>query len=439
MADTPTSPTNSGSRNWLLIVTLILAGEAIFFLPFVIPRVFRPTLLEVFGINNTQLGMAFFTYGVVAMLAYFPGGPLADRYGARRLMTLALISTSIGGLVLATIPENRTLLWLYGFWGMSTILVFWAALIRATRYWGGEALQGSAFGLLDGGRGLVAASIGSLTVFCYSLLLPENVETASLEDRTFAFRMVILIFSGVTFLSALLVWVVLPTSEANTADSEPSEFKRADAWLSVRRAAEMPVVWIQALIILCAYVAYKGLDDVSLYAKESLGFNEVNAAYIGTVSMWMRPFAAIGAGVVADRVRVTTVTWISFAVLTIGSSVIATGTLHRYDLEGGMMIVFFITITGTSAAVFALRGLYFAIMREGRIPFRFTGSAVGIVSVIGYTPDIFMGPLMGVLLDCSPGDLGHQHVFGVIAAFSIMGLLATLWFQKLVTRDRSAV
>jgi sugar phosphate permease len=41
-----------------------------------------------------------------------------------------------------------------------------------------------------------------------------------------------------------------------------------------------------------------------------------------------------------------------------------------------------------------------------------TGTAVGLVSLQGYTPDIFAGPAMGYLLDNSQGEQGHQHVFG---------------------------
>ena len=93
---------------------------------------------------------------------------------------------------------------------------------------------------------------------------------------------------------------------------------------------------------------------------------------------------------------------------------------------------FFMTIIiTTSIGIFALRGLYFAIMEEGKIPLIFTGTAVGLVSIIGYTPDIFMGPLMGYLLDRSPGILGHQHVFLVIATFSLIGLLSAILFRKI--------
>ena len=86
------------------IVALILAGEVVFSLPFHVARFFRPTVLQVFGLSNTELGAAQAVYGVVAMLAYFPGGLLADRFSARRLLTVSLLSTSVGGLYFVTFP-----------------------------------------------------------------------------------------------------------------------------------------------------------------------------------------------------------------------------------------------------------------------------------------------------------------------------------------------
>lgn len=420
---TPRAPSSqTPARHDLgVMLTLILAGEAIFFLPFVIARVFRPTLLDVFGMTNLELGMAFSAYGVVAMLSYFPGGPLADRFGARKLMTIALVSTATGGLVMAGAPPLKTLVWLYAAWGLTTVLVFWAALIRATRHWGGEDWQGGAFGLLDGGRGLVAAAIGSIAVVLFASLMPSDVASASLADRSVAFGQVIYFFTTVVFLSALLVWIKLPKEETTARDDDDQR-----ALSGLFYTIKMPAVWLQAIIVVCAYVAYKGLDDVSLYAKEVLAMDEISAAYASTISMWIRPPSAIIAGLIADRIRVTTVTAVCFMLLTLGSGVIAAGVL-----QPGMVSLFFVAIIPTSAAVFALRGLYFAIMGQGKVPFRYTGTAVGIVSAIGYTPDIFMGPLMGWLLDRRPGPVGHQHVFAMVAGFSLLGLAATLVFHRI--------
>ena len=54
----PASETSS-LRRGLILVALIAAGEAVFLLPFVLDRVFRPTFLDVFGVTNLQLGTAF--------------------------------------------------------------------------------------------------------------------------------------------------------------------------------------------------------------------------------------------------------------------------------------------------------------------------------------------------------------------------------------------
>ena len=133
----------------------------------------------------------------------------------------------------------------------------------------------------------------------------------------------------------------------------------------------MPTVWLQAVVVVCAYVAYKSLDDVSLYAHDALQFGEVRAAHTSTVSMWMRPPAAVLAGWIADRFGVSRLTVLCFGLLAASSAVFAAGLLHP-----GMVFAFFVTLVATSAAVFALRGLYFALMEEGRVPLGDTGTAV---------------------------------------------------------------
>ena len=140
------------------------------------PRFFRPTFLEVYGLSNADLGDAFAAYGVVAMLAYFPGGLIADRFSARRLVTVSLLATSLGGLYLLRGPSATGLSLLFAYWGITTILLFWAAIIRATREWGGHGQQGSAFGFLDGGRGLFAAGAASLAVWLFARVVGDEAK-----------------------------------------------------------------------------------------------------------------------------------------------------------------------------------------------------------------------------------------------------------------------
>ena len=414
----------STKQRVIFMIALIIAGETIFFLPFVLARVFRPTLLVVFDLTNFELGTIFSVYGIVAMVSYLFGGPLADKFPARKLISIALATTAFGGLVMASIPSLENMKLLYAFWGLTTIFLFWAALIRATREWGGEKLQGSAFGFLEGGRGLVAALIATVAVAIFAVLLPVDVKSASLAQRTDAFSYIILFVSIFTLIVSVLVYFTLPSTNDNQA-YESTSISLKVIW----KVMAMPVVWLQAIIIVCAYVGYKATDDFSLYAKDVLLFDDVRAAGVGTIALWMRPVVAISAGFIADRLSASKMIIFSFVLMLIGGIVIGSGVLNQ-----GIFWYFLIIIVTISIGIYALRGLYFAIMEEGGIPLIYTGTAVGLISVIGYTPDIFMGPLMGYLLDRSPGALGHQHVFLVLAGFSFIGLVAAFWFRGITKR-----
>lgn len=401
------------------MLALIVAGEAVFSLPFHVARFFRPTVLEVFELSNTELGAAQAVYGVVAMFAYFPGGPLADRFSARRLLTISLLATSIGGLYFVSFPPYRGLSLLFGFWGLTTILLFWAALIRATREWGGQDKQGRAFGILDGGRGLFAAVLAAAALALFQALMPEDPAAATDAVRARALRGIIYMYTGVTAGAGILCWLFVsePGHSGPPGDS---------LWRHIGRVIRLPKVWLQALIVVCAYVGYKGVDDYSLYAVQAYGMNEVDGARLSTLSAWVRPFAAVGAGWLGDRISASRVSALCFAAM-VGSYAWLAFAMPRPSV----LWVLYLNVLITCAAIFGLRGVYFALFQEAAVPLAATGTAVGLVSLIGYTPDIFVNLVAGWLLDRTPGVEGHQHFFTFLLATSAIGLVAALAFRRL--------
>lgn len=412
------------ASRFLQMLALIVAGETVFVLPFVVARVFRTSFLSVFGLSNLQLGSAFSIYGIVAMLSYFLGGPLADRYASRGLISVALAATAAGGLLFATIPSITTLVLLYGFWGMTSILLFWAALIRATREWGGAGEQGRAYGILDGGRGLLAALLASATVALFAHLLPVDVASATAAQRADALRDIILVCTAFTLFAAVFAWLALPERPRSAAHDHKL------SWAGVRAASRLPGVWLQAVIIVCAYVAYKATDNFGLYAHDVLGYDEVAAARIGTLSFWTRPLAALATGMLADRIMGSRALIIGFALIAAGAAVLGLDLLPMTTatLLGA-------TVIATSLGIYGVRGVYFSVMNEARVPLAITGSAVGLISVIGYTPDIFAGPLVGWLLDRDPGAVGHRHVFLMVAGCALVGIVASLGLRLFGSRS----
>ena len=410
---------------FMLMLTLVFAGEIVFLLPFHTTRFFRPTMLEAFGLTNTQLGDFFAAYGVMAMIAYFPGGALADRFSARSLLTASLIATSIGGLYMATYPGPVGLALLFAYWGVTTILLFWAALIRATREWGGHDEQGRAFGILEGGRGLVAALLASGGVVLLAMFMPENLDQLNNVERRAAFRTVIFFYSFVTLAAAALTWIVIPPVK-HIGDSTRALLRNSVAVLG------RPLVWAQAGVIICAYCGYKGFDNYSLYAVQVLGMNEVDGAKITAYATYIRPVAAIAAGFVADRWAAGKTVGICFGLLVVSYGLLATTLPTGPGLNliyGNLLVSVF--------AVFMLRGVYFALLEENQVPPYLTGAVAGTVSFIGYTPEIFFGPITGRILDANPGPVGHQNYFLFLAVVATIGIAVVAWLLWL-QRNQSA-
>lgn len=396
----------------LIIFCLILAGEAIFSLPFHVARFFRATMLEVFGFSNANLGDVFAVYGVTAMLAYFPGGAIADRFSARKLMSVSLIATSAGGLYMATVPGVIGMSALFAYWGVTSILLFWAALIRGTREWGGAVSQGRAFGILDGGRGLVAAGLASIAVVVFKSLFVGELETPDLAAGHSALAAVIYFYTAVTFAAGVIAWIVIPQTNHSGGTSRRSPMS------GIRDVVREDVVWIQALIVICAYCGYKGLDNYALYAVQVLGMSEVDAAGFTAANAYIRPLAAVAAGFAADRLRASSVMAWLFLVLTVSYGYLA----FAAPSPGGSSLLFANVII-SFAGVYALRGVYFALLQETRVPAHVTGTAVGLISLVGYTPDVFFAAIAGRLLDNAPGLAGHQHYFMLLGAIMLIGVV----------------
>jgi len=418
---------NRNKAPWYTLLLLILAGESVFILPFVLARVFRPTVLDAFGLDNVQLGICFSIYGIVALLSYLFGGPLADKFPPRKLIAVALWMTALGGLVYATFPSYTVLKILYGYWGITTIFIFWAPMIKATRVWGGSTSQGKAFGFLDGGRGLVGALFGAMGILIFSIFISSEITEATVSERRVAFKYVILVTSGVVVLVGLLVWFFMKIDRK----SEKEIILKKISILQIKEVLRLPSVWLLMIIILCAYVGYKITDVFSLYAQDVMLYDQVESAQVGTFLLFVRPFIGVLIGVMADRSQIVFWLVVSFVLSFFGALLFATGIILN-----SATILFFVSILIVSAGVYAARSLYFAVMERGQIPLVLTGTAVGIISLIGYTPDIFLGPAMGYLLENSPGVVGHQHVFWMLALFSFIGGIAAWYYYRRYRRKK---
>ena len=341
-----TASTATSHSKLLRLWTVILAGEAIFLLPFVLPRLMRSAMLDQWGISNTELGTAFSVYGFVAIAAYAFGGPLADRFRPRKLMAFALVTTAAAGWFMTQSPSAFSLALLYGFFGLSTILLFWSAMLRTTHDLAGDQSQGAAFGLLDAGRGLVAALIAS------GLVLVLGEEGTVTQAAWIAV--------GFVALTAALIYCGLP-DEKSEAPSQ--SFQVRDL---LDRAGDIRL-WRQGFIVVCAYCGFKAIDIYGLFLVDAFGASDGEAAKATALTFWVRPVTAIAAGFAADRVgRFPTLT-VSFLAMAVMYGLIAVSP-NLFASAASIPLLLIGILLGTAAFAYALRGVYFAVAGDLAVP-----------------------------------------------------------------------
>jgi len=396
----------------LFMGSLILAGEAIYMLPYM-RKSFQTSMEATLELTSFQIGTLNALFGILALACYLPGGWLADRFSARRLLTLSLVGTGLGGLYMASLPGYAGLLAVHAFWGVFSILTFWAALIKATRLWSGSGEQGRAFGILDGGRGVVGAALGTLAAACFALSATTQGGLVS----------VIMVYSTASLLAGIAVWMVVPDDHETFIDHQSADGS-LQVLESIGRTCRIPDVWLIAVVILCAYFAFLGTYEFPAYAERGFDTSKEFGAWLGAFRDWLRPAAAVVAGVIADRVTASRAIAACLALL-----VLAYGSLAILAPGQASMAMLATQVTATALAVFALRGIYFALLEETGVPLHLTGVAVGVISMLAYTPDIFAPLLAGWLVDNSPGAAGYRHYFGILAASAALGLVAVLAIQ----------
>ncbi len=410
------------TKNLKSLIFVVLAGETIFMLPFMLPRLYRPLMLEAWGLTNSDFGRAFAAYGLTAMISYLVGGPFADKYAPRLLISVSLLVTALGSFYLVALPSPTSLLITYGFFGVSTILLMWGALIKTTHVAGGEDQRSFAMGILDGGRGLTAALFSSLLIFAITILTPD---LSTKVQQLKAVQIIYLLTATFSLLVSIGIWITLRDFKNLETADDKWEFKKTFECLKDSK------VWMLSLVVLGSYCGYKAIDNYGTYLVSVHKVELSQATFLTSILFWLRPITALATGFIADRFHRKN----KSARFTILFLLLLLGGVSQVALAFSAWATFFYSfavIISASAFAYALRAVYFSVFGDLKIPNSLLGTTTGIVSFVGFMPDIFFGWITGLLIDRNPGETGFRYAFLFAAAWLIVGAAASvaLYFQN---------
>ncbi|MEX3919538.1 nitrate/nitrite transporter [Paraburkholderia sp. BR10872] len=420
-AETPSlTPAAAGSmQRYVQLLLLVLAAGGIYPLLY-LRQVYQTTMLDVLHIDNAQLGYLYSVLGIVFFVSYLPSGWLADRVAPRLLICFSLIGTGALGLWYSTAPSFHALLVIFCLWGVTTGLTFWASVLKRVRMIAGANEQGRFFGLLDGGRGLVEALLATAALALFA------TATGSGRGEAAGLRHVIYMYSFTCIaLGALMSFFKDPAPAQ--AESKPVEANaNGSLWRDLATLAAIPQLWLMAAVVFCGYQIFWATYSFSAYLQQGeMHMTVVAAGMVTTAKLWMRPIGGIGGGFLGDRLsNLRVLIWALFLAVAGLIGLIVLPTLRNMALLGA--VVLFIGLM-----TYAIRGLYWTLLDYCAIPMRITGLAIGLVSLIGYSSDIFLPLVNGYITEHYAGMLGYQIYFAYVAAIGTLGGIAALVLKRM--------
>lgn len=407
---------DNSKRKYLSILALSAAGGSIYLIPY-IRYVFYDHQIAAMGITNQQLGLLSSVYAIGCMLLYIPGGIIADKTSTKRCMLISLITTTVLTVIFGFTMGYTASLVIWFLFAFTTTFVFWGSLMKTIRLIGTAEEQGFMFGLYYMGNGITGAIVNGIALW----------SSRSAEGMKSQFFNAVMIYAASTAVAAVLIWFLIKENKDQSKELKVNEFK----FSQVGELLKNPIVWIFAFIIFAGYSIYSSTSYFTPYLTDVVGITPEESGVLSIFRTYIFYILAPVSGFLADKVFKSTSKW--FMILFLLLAALFAGVLVIPKDAGVTFVSIYTLLPGMFGL--GLYGVVFSIANETRIPAVVMGTAVGIASIIGYTPDFFMATMFGTWLDRFGSD-GYNYIFMFLASVCVVGFAASFFIYKRAKKIR---
>jgi ACS family glucarate transporter-like MFS transporter len=401
---------NYGKTPWKLVF-LLLATTTASYISRVNVSTAGPLLMQEFSLSQFQMGQVFSAFLLGYVLFQVPAGLLADRWGAKKLLTAAAwcwFALTILSVLL--VPQGRVGGLIPGFF-VFLILRFLLGISSSPTYpgaakgvaqWVAPAFQARA-------NGIVLASIG-----LGSALAPLIV-SAIMVHR--GWRPALLV-SVVPALAVALLW----SRTGNVPAHRPpisGDLKREDGSRDSRILASRSFILLTLSYTLQGYVGYIFVSWFYLYLVQERHFGLMSGAWMSSLPWVLTIFAVPLGGWLTDRLAEGGLgeRWGRRIVPMVGLGL--SGMLISLGAHTDQPVLAAIALAGATALVLSVEGPFWAMMM--RVSGARSGRAGGIMNM-GSNVGGFISPMLTPWIAARIGWENALHVAAVVAVAA-----ALLW------------
>jgi len=392
---------------------------------------YQETILAVFNMKMTDLNMMYTVLGWVFVIGYIPSGYLSDRFSAKKLLAISLFFTGLGGLWFAQIPDTSMVPYIFAIWGFFSVFTFWSAHMKLVKLLANENEQGTFFGILDGGRGVVEAVLASIALLIFSTVLGGSLNVV---DKRVALIAVIYMYSIVLIVTAALVMIfvtddkkLLAKDAAKKEAVKSAKFRFSDLKVIFKN----PKIYLHGGIVFMGYSVFWTVYYLGGFLESNVGVNAVTVALVMVIVLWMRPVGGFIGGFLADKIGKETVQMGALA----GAAILLVLTA-LLPISAGPM-VFSVLMVALGIFLYAIRGTYWSLLGDYKIDALILGTAIGVISFFGYLPDIILPGFNSMLWNLFGPKGGYNAYFLSSAVLGLVGVVLVFIFGIMTKRDKA--
>lgn len=406
----------TGFHKWFLIV-LISMGSSVIYTPMYLKNVFYDPLMQGLGCTNADLGAMVSFYGIAAVIFYLPSGILADKFRMRTLATVGFLGTAVLTFIYAMLPSLTMCFVLFGGMGVTSILIWWGTRFKVIRLCCDEEEYPTKIGVSYSIYGAAGLIIGAINVAIVALFpIPAQGVQA------------VLIFLGaIIAILGVLSYIFIPDFKGEI-NKDSKLFSLADAAEAIKTPG---VVWA-CLAYFCVYTVYQGATYTTPYMS-AMGVDSNLVNLVGLIRTYgIGLLAGPILGVIAARIK-STKTIMGCFVLAI--AVLIVFMLLPQDPGMGLVAVCLVVVFGF--ATYGAFSIGSSPLSELGIPMRIFGTAAGLLSLIGFCPDVFIHTWYGSMID-SMGNSAFNAIFTIEALFAVAGIFFLFMCLRTVKKHLAA-
>ncbi|MGN1141866.1 MAG: nitrate/nitrite transporter [Lachnospiraceae bacterium] len=402
-------------KNLGKIILLAFAGSIIYGLPY-FRSYYYDTYQSMYNLTNTQMGLLGSAYGLLGVFSYIIGGVLADKIKAKKLLIFSMIATGLGGLLHLVVTDFYALVFIYGLWGVTSLLTFWPALMKIVRIQATDEEQSRAYGTFEGSRGVFNAAHLAIATAIFGVFEAKAAPYMGING-------IILFYSLAPLIVGIIFIFILKEPETVKEDGSSAKVSFKD----IVKVLKMPVMWLIIIMMYTSYTFNMSSYYFTPYASNIIGVTAVIAAVLTVMAQYIRPFAATLGGFAGDKFGKSNTMVIGYVLMIAGVLIMDITGKMTSDIRMTLVVISCVLVY---AGMYSNFGLYFSFISEGGIPVELGGVAIGMASTFGYLPEVLSYTIAGKLLDTYPGYQGYHLNYMYMLAMGVIGLIIAIVWTK---------